>query len=153
MPEVTTEANGPINLLRPLLILAYATYYLPLTIWTLLTTLNFRPFLSASDFKDHWFAHFWAFFGPLSRESAAPAVMPLLQNHAKGVCLDIGPGSGQWVNLFARADNPLITKIYGIEPNTELHPLLRENARKAGIGRFLFHGLAVMSVLMLMGCR
>ena len=65
---------------------------------------------------------------------AAPAVMPLLQNSAKGVCLDIGPGTGQWLYLFQRASNPAITKIYGIEPNLELHKTLRENAVNAGIG-------------------
>lgn len=64
---------------------------------------------------------------------AAPAVMPLLQNHARGICLDIGPGSGMWLSMFARANNPDITKIYGIEPNVGLHPLLKENAKKAGL--------------------
>ena len=96
--------------------------------------LQFKTFLSIDDFKDTWFARFWAFFGPKSREMAAPAVMPLLSNNARGVCLDIGPGSGQWLTLFAKANNPQITKIYGVEPNTELHPMLRESAVKAGLG-------------------
>ena len=61
--------------------------------------------------------------------------MPLLQNHASGVCLDIGPGSGQWLYLFARASNPEIKKIYGIEPNPGMHAELRENAVEAGLGR------------------
>jgi hypothetical protein len=133
-PKQSTATNGPLNLLRPLLLMCYSAYYLPLTIFSLLINFKLAPFRSIDDFKDAWFAKFWAFFGPLSREMAAPAVMPLLQNHAKGVCLDIGPGSGQWLYLFARADNPQITKIYGIEPNLELHPMLKENAKKAGIG-------------------
>lgn len=129
----STEEKGATNLLRPLLLMSYSTKYFFITIFNLLTTLQFSTFLSIDAFKDEWFANFWSFFGPKSREMAAPAVMPLLQNHAKGVCLDIGPGSGMWLHLFARANNPDITKIYGVEPNTGLHELLRENARKAGL--------------------
>ncbi|KAK3680188.1 hypothetical protein LTR78_000565 [Recurvomyces mirabilis] len=60
--------------------------------------------------------------------------MPLLQNSATGICLDIGPGTGQWVYLFARASNPSITKIYGVEPNKAFHAELRRNAVEAGLG-------------------
>lgn len=133
-PPPPAKWPGPLNLLRPLLLMCYSAYYLPITIASLLINFKIATFLSIDDFKDAWFAKFWAFFGPLSREMAAPVVMPLLQNHAKGVCLDIGPGTGQWLYLFQRANNPQITKIYGIEPNRELHPALRENAQKAGIG-------------------
>jgi SAM-dependent methyltransferase len=103
-------------------------------IWRLLSTGNLRPFASVSDFKDHWFTIFWGWFGPNMRENAAPKVMPLIQNNAHGICLDIGPGSGQWLYLFAKAVNPSITKIYGVEPNVGLHPELRANAEKAGLG-------------------
>lgn len=125
---------GPLNLLQPLRILACSAYYLFPTIIALLTSFQFKPFFSFEAFKDVWFAKFWAFFGPRSSEFGAPQVVPLLQNNASGVCLDIGPGSGQWLYLFARADNPKITKIYGVEPNVGLHHLLRENAIKAGLG-------------------
>jgi len=133
-PKTTTEEAGPLNLLRPLLLLSYSTYYLIPTIWNLLINLQLATFLSFSDFKDAWFARFWAFFGPLSRENAAPSVIPLIQNSAQGVCLDIGPGTGQWLYLFERANNPTITKIYGIEPNPGMHSILRENAVKANLG-------------------
>ncbi|KAK0844412.1 hypothetical protein LTR03_008106 [Friedmanniomyces endolithicus] len=119
MPETTSQANGPLNLLRPLLLLSYSAYYILPTLLALLSTLNLTPLLSLSAFKDAWFARFWAFFGPLSRESAAP------NNSARGVCLDIGPGSGQWLYLFARANNSEITKIYGVEPNVGMHGELR----------------------------
>lgn len=131
---MTTEESGPLNLLRPLVLIAFSIAYIPITVWELVKTLNLKPFFSASDFKDAWFARFWAFFGPKSRELAAPAVMPLLQNSARGVCLDIGPGSGQWLYLFARANNQDITKIYGVEPNPGMHRELRANAEKAGLG-------------------
>jgi SAM-dependent methyltransferase len=133
MPEVTTEANGPLNLLRPFLLLFYSAYYIVPTMFSLITSLNFKPFFSFSDFKDEWFARFWVFFGPRSREVVAPAVMPLLQHNARGVCLDIGPGTGQWLTLYSRANNKDITKIYGVEPNIGMHKDLRANAVKAGL--------------------
>jgi SAM-dependent methyltransferase len=128
------EAKSPLNLLRPLLLLSYSALYLIPTIFNLLLSFKISTFFSADDFKDAWFARFWAFFGPKSREVAAPYVMPLLQQNARGVCLDIGPGSGQWLYLFQRANNPAITKIYGIEPNPGMHKALRENAINAGLG-------------------
>lgn len=131
---VTTQENGPLNLLRPLLLLSYSAYYIVPTILSLILSFNFKTLLSIEDFKDAWFARFWAFFGPRSREAAAPSVMPLLENNARGVCLDIGPGTGQWLYLFQRANNPDITKIYGVEPNPGMHRALRENAVKAGLG-------------------
>ncbi|KAK3059047.1 hypothetical protein LTR09_000613 [Extremus antarcticus] len=132
-PAPTTEEKGPINLLRPLLLMYYSLSYLPITIFHLLLSFQFSTFLSIDEFKDVWFARFWAFFGPMARDVSAPAVMPLLQKNARGVCLDIGPGSGQWLYLFQRANNPEITKIYGIEPNPGMHKALRENAVKAGL--------------------
>ncbi|EMC98284.1 hypothetical protein BAUCODRAFT_121160 [Baudoinia panamericana UAMH 10762] len=127
------QEAGPFNLLRPLLLMSYSAYYLIPTIIELILSFNFKPFFSFDDFKDAWFARFWVFFGPRSRENAAPKVMPLLQNSARGVCLDIGPGSGQWLYLFARANNKDITKIYGVEPNRGMHKALRENAVAAGL--------------------
>lgn len=133
-PAVTTQENGPLNLFRPLLLMSYSLYYLIPTIIGLILSFEFKTFFSIDGFKDAWFARFWAFFGPRSREVAAPVVMPLLQKNARGVCLDIGPGTGQWLYLFQRANNPDITKIYGVEPNRGMHKALRENAVKAGLG-------------------
>ena len=133
MPATSEEA-GPLNLLRPLLLLAYSGFYIVPTIFYSLLAFDFQPFHSFDNFKSAWFARFWAWFGPRSRENAAASVMPLLQNNARGVCLDIGPGIGEWLFLFARANNKDITKIYGVEPNRGMHKLLRENAIKAGLG-------------------
>jgi len=133
MPE-PTQQSGPTNLLRPLLLLSYSAFYIIPTIYESVLSFDFKPFQSFDDFKDAWFARFWAFFGPLSRENAAPKVMPLLRNSASGVCMDIGPGSGEWLYLFAKANNKDITKIYGVEPNPGMHKALRANAVKAGLG-------------------
>lgn len=133
-PPQPPAPAGPLNLLRPLLLISYSAFYAIPTVVGLLLTFNLKPFFSFDAFKDEWFARFWAFFGPKSRENAEAKVMPLLQNNARGVCLDIGPGSGEWLYMFAKAKNPEITKIYGVEPNAALHSALRENARKAGLG-------------------
>lgn len=114
--------------------MSYSAYYLVPTAISLILNFQFSTFFHIDEFKDAWFARFWAFFGPRSRDMAAPFVMPLLQKNAKGVCLDIGPGTGQWLYLFKKASNPDITKIYGIEPNPGMHKALRENAVKAGLG-------------------
>ncbi|KAI5357721.1 Putative S-adenosyl-L-methionine-dependent methyltransferase [Septoria linicola] len=129
-----TQESGPLHLLRPFLLLSYSAYYIIPTIIDLLLSFHISALLSFSQFKDHWFSKFWAFFGPRSREYAAPAVLPLLEKSAIGVCLDIGPGTGQWLSVFGRADNPTITKIYGVEPNHGMHKALRESAVKAGLG-------------------
>jgi SAM-dependent methyltransferase len=134
MPPPPPQESGPLNLLRPLLLLSYSAFYIPHTLFNLVATANLKPLTNFSSFKDHWFARFWTWFGPRSREAAAAKVTPLIQNNARGVLLDIGPGSGQWLFLFARALNPSITKIYGVEPNVGLHAELRANAVKAGLG-------------------
>lgn len=133
MANPPVEQSGPLNLLRPLLLLYYSASYIPATLLGLLTTLNFHALTNPSLFKDIWFARFWTWFGARAAENAAPKVTPLIQNNASGTVLDIGPGSGQWLFLYARALNPSITKIYGVEPNVGLHAELRENAVRAGL--------------------
>lgn len=124
---------SPFMLLRPLLLLSYSGYYIPHTITKILLSLDPSPFFNPETFKSIWFARFWAWFGPRAREAAEASVLPLLQNSASGVCLDVGPGSGQWLYMFAKAENPSITKIYGVEPNPGMHAELRQNAIKAGL--------------------
>lgn len=134
MPPNAQEESGPFNLLRPLLLMAYSGYYIVPTIVASILAFNFKPFSSFDNFKSAWFARFWVWFGPRSTEYAAQSVMPLLRNSARGVCLDIGPGSGEWLYMFAQANNKDITKIYGVEPNPGMHKKLRESAVKAGLG-------------------
>lgn len=54
---------------------------------------------------------------------------PLL-SHCHGVVLDIGPGSGEWLSLFPSHQ---ITKIYGVEPNRDHHPALRQKIKECGL--------------------
>ena len=130
----TQPQSTPLTLLGPLYILYLSAYYLPITIYDLITARKLGTLLNIEAFKSEWFARFWAWFGPRARDNAAVKVKPLLENKAQGVCLDVGPGSGQWLYMFAQALNPSITKIYGVEPNAGLHAELRANAARAGLG-------------------
>lgn len=49
--------------------------------------------------------------------------------------LDIGPGSGSWVDVYAevRAGGASIKKIYGVEPGLEAHGQLSKSIREAGL--------------------
>lgn len=85
-----TTASGPLNLLRPFLLLSYSAIYIFPTIIHLVLSFQWGAFFSFTEFKEHWFSRFWAFFGPKSRDFAAPVVLPLLERNATGVCLDIG---------------------------------------------------------------
>jgi SAM-dependent methyltransferase len=78
---------------------------------------------------------------------------------ASGTVIEVGAGSGMWVGLFAEPSlrgrgsenedgsdsTPLlrqrkgeeqkggVTKVYGVEPNPDMHPLLRESIANAGL--------------------
>jgi SAM-dependent methyltransferase len=127
------QKASPFLLLRPLLLLTYSISFLPRTIIELLKAGNFTAFFSLSIFESHHFATFWRWFGPRVRQDAETDVLPLLRSAASGVCLDIGPGSGQWLYMFAKASNPSITKIYGVEPNPGMHAELKQNAVQHGL--------------------
>jgi len=127
------QQSGPLTLLGPLLLIYYSATYIPSTILSLLKASDFKPLTNVSLFKEIWFARFWTWFGSRAAENAAPKVTPLIQNNASGTVLDIGPGSGQWLFLYARALNPSITKIYGVEPNVGLHAELRRKVVEAGL--------------------
>lgn len=106
--------------------------YIPITIVQLIKTFQFHKLTSWSSFQHAWFGTFWTYFGAKSKERGADVVGPLLQT-ATGVVLDIGPGSGEWLDLFAPAKNQAIVKIYGVEPNPEHHPALRKRITDAGL--------------------
>lgn len=130
---MSVQQSPPWNLLRPLYLIGLSAAFLPLTIFNIITTCQFAKLTSWEAFQHAWFGRFWSHFGPLSRDSAAPKVEPLLRN-ARGIVLDIGPGSGQWLYLFGRARNDNIKKIYGVEPNAEHHKALRTAIEAADLG-------------------
>ena len=57
-------------------------------------------------------------------------ILPKLEAQASGIVLEVGPGSG---NQLSRYDVSKIKKIYGIEPNLELHDELRKTIKGCGL--------------------
>ena len=55
--------------------------------------------------------------------------VPKLVSEAHGTVLEVGPGSG---NQLPRYDISKIDRIYGVEPNVNLHDALRSNIKKHG---------------------
>jgi SAM-dependent methyltransferase len=121
---------GPISLFLPLIVLLTSLATLPLTIITLTLRNRFSDLTSWSRIRHAWFAQFFSWFGPASKSLFAPAVSPLL-SQAKGVVLDIGPGNGVWTHELAGAKS--VTKVYGVEPNTDFHGALKEAAKREGL--------------------
>lgn len=130
--NASASAPTRLSLFRPLLLILYATGFAFETVLESVRTHHPERLAGVAAFKKAWFARFWAWLGPRNREGAARHVLPLLRK-ARGVCLDVGPGTGEWLDLYARAQNPLISKVYGIEPNHELHAKLEASARRAGL--------------------
>ena len=56
--------------------------------------------------------------------------LPSLVAKAYGTVLELGPGSG---NQLSRYDVSKINRIYGVEPNVDLHAALRNNIKKNGL--------------------
>lgn len=100
----------------------------------LLQTALMAPKLLFTDFKAYRSVAFSKFWLALGQRIAAdvPPALPRLLASARGIILDIGPGAGDQLARFSHPEN--IDVIYGAEPCVELHPTLRVNAAKAGLG-------------------
>ncbi|KAM0695897.1 hypothetical protein Q7P36_004380 [Cladosporium allicinum] len=121
---------GPISLFLPLIVLLTSLATLPFTILTLALQNRLSDLTSWSKIRHAWFADFFSWFGPASKSLFAPSVSPLL-SQAKGLILDIGPGNGIWMHELAGAKS--ITKIYGVEPNTDFHGELKRAVKREGL--------------------
>ncbi|KIX03843.1 uncharacterized protein Z518_07396 [Rhinocladiella mackenziei CBS 650.93] len=91
---------------------------------------------SASNLKkvrDDAFSAFWtkttAPVDPPPPPAGSATLVPPILSRAHGVVLDIGPGSGSFVSLFA--DNANISAIYGAEPTLGLHVPLQSRINEA----------------------
>lgn len=154
-PSLLNRLADPLqSLLFPWRFMLLAASFLPATVLPLLRALDLRTLLSWSRLQPLWFGRFWAHAGPLVRADAECRVVPLLAGrvsrgrvldpHSKpahppisGTVLEVGPGSGMWVSLFSPSRWPAgtgaVRKIYGIEPNAAVHPLLRAQVAAAGL--------------------
>lgn len=68
--------------------------------------------------------------GPALAEGDEETAVPALISEASGVVLEIGPGIG---SQLPRYDGSKITKVYGVEPNIDLHKSLREKVKASGL--------------------
>lgn len=94
---------------------------------------NPRSILDLSTLKDAAFAKTWLLM--ISQRPADPTQAPTygvvdLLSTARGLILELGPGSGEQVKLFTNKDD--IKAIYGVEPCLDLHHILKTRAREAG---------------------
>lgn len=104
------------------------------------------PIVRSSQVRDEAFGRFWIeFAGPqdvtindegvldTSKLRASGALIPPLLKKARGVVLDIGPGTGTQMPFFIEPAAKNISAIYGPEPCVGLHGELRK--------RIIAHGL------------
>lgn len=104
------------------------------------------PIRRASQVRDEAFGRFWIeFAGPqdvtvnddgvldISKLRASSALIPPLLEKARGVVLDIGPGTGTQMPFFIEPAAKSVSAIYGAEPCVGLHGELRK--------RIIAHGL------------
>jgi hypothetical protein len=107
------------ELVHPLQLMLQSAFYLPGTLFSLLRSGQFTTALSPSSLKHAWFARFWSAYGPRMKENSSPRIAPLI-GLARGVVIDVGPGSGEWIGLF---DKQKVTKVFhpgrGFEPKGE----------------------------------
>jgi len=117
------------SLFFPIRFMLISVSFLPGTILSLFVSRNFTVLLSPPRLKDAWFARFWGVYGANTRKTASINASPLIQE-MRGVVLDIGPGSGEWLHVF---DKNKVTKIYGVEPNRDHYDSLRRRIKDAGL--------------------
>lgn len=163
-------------LVEPIFFMAFSLSHLPGTILAAMCSGDLATIFSPSRLRSAWFGRFWAVMGPLVRKGNSHNVVPLLQGRVRqgviapagqptgppieGVVVEVGAGSGMWVDAIAEAggvaggaggegdsttttrrrtqpsqtgEGKGITKIYGIEPNPASHTALRRKVREAGL--------------------
>lgn len=80
--------------------------------------------------KDRIFGQFWLRVGPTFAARDEETVIPGLVAEASGVVIELGPGMGSQIPRYKKSK---VTKIYGIEPNANLHDALRTRIKNFGL--------------------
>lgn len=134
-----------LSLLYPWRFLGIAATYLPGAIKHLVQTEPLQN-ISFSRIRHAWFNAFWAWAGANIRVGNGSRITALLEGRVSqarvvdepvvlpvgGVILDVGPGPGFWVDLYAKSNTGNL-KVYGVEPNTTAHSGLQMRAHQAGL--------------------
>ncbi|KAJ5369352.1 uncharacterized protein N7496_009112 [Penicillium cataractarum] len=127
---------GPLDLAVPVIVLIITIVYLFITFVVLLRNLELSQLISRHAFRQAWFERCWVFFGSASKPLFAKDVEATL-DEARGIVLDIGTGSGDWLYLLAPPRNEHILTLILLEPNRNFHGVLRMRAEKLGLaGRY-----------------
>lgn len=118
--------KSTVPLIEPGFLLYYAIEAYVLTLLSFL-----RQGKLPSDLRGKAFGRFWSFVSGAPPDPAVPlagsaTLVPPLLRQATGKVLEIGPGSGNQTGYYTPAAGQ-ISAIYGAEPATELHQLLRKN--------------------------
>ncbi|MCJ1248189.1 hypothetical protein MMC30_005406 [Trapelia coarctata] len=115
-----------ISYLEPFMFFAYGFYYWTLTILAALLTLDAHALLSFSTLADRAFAKLWLKFSPIFFDHDNETILPTLLALCTGTILELGPGTGSQLPRYRLAQ---VTKIYGVEPVSALHPALRASIK------------------------
>lgn len=133
---------------QPLILLAGAIVFFPITVAKLALAQDWGTLTSVRAFQDAWFGNMWKVFAPRVRQAHEGRVVPLLQGKVRagikvptakhpaihGTVLEIGPGTGNWASCFAdSAAGAKVDRVYGVEPNRDLHPGLFRSITAAGL--------------------
>lgn len=140
--------NALLVVAQPLILLAGAIAFFPVTVAKLVLAQDWGALTSVRAFQDAWFGAMWKVFAPRVREAHEGRVVPLLRGcvragikvptakHAPvhGTVIEVGPGTGNWAGCFAdTAAGAKVDRVYGVEPNPDLHAGLLRAVKAAGL--------------------
>ncbi|KAF9133997.1 hypothetical protein BGX30_012088 [Mortierella sp. GBA39] len=150
------------TLMEPWFFMWLSLSHVPATIQALVAAKDYGTLFSPSRFREALFGTLWATAGPMSKAMHEERVVALLEGRVRGGCiqgevvrtpihgtvLEIGAGSGMWVDVLARFSGNVgatgelynrkktergITKIYGVEPNPISAKALQKRVNEVGL--------------------
>ncbi|TQV95012.1 Methyltransferase type 11 [Cordyceps javanica] len=161
------------KMIGPWMFVGMAVAHFPQTFASIVASGQYSKLFSPSEFLAVNFGKFWGTVGPNIREDFKPRVIPVLQGRVRdgkiveepvyepvsGVIMEIGAGSGMWMDVLAGftaagssnagGDGPAsnlrkrktdnagggggVTKIYGVEPNEISAASLRKRVTETGL--------------------
>ncbi|KAF9294862.1 hypothetical protein BGZ74_011070 [Mortierella antarctica] len=149
-------------LIEPWYFMWLSLLHIPATIQALVAARDYGTLFSLSGFREALFGTLWATIGPTIKAMNEERVIALLEGRVKGgfiqdevvstpihgTVLEIGAGSGMWVDVLARFSRRIdaagrlrsrknagrgITKIYGVEPNPISAKALQTRVNDVGL--------------------